>query len=77
MINYFETNPSHRATCQKCKQFITDPKRGVEVGVGFGHKTYKYFCLNCCGELIKETKRELQNIEVSLKVQAKKLAVGN
>jgi len=73
MIDYFQINPSNRATCQRCKQFITDPKRGVEEGADFGHKTFKYYCLNCSGEIIKQTKKELQNLESSLNFQAKRL----
>ena len=72
-IDYFEQNKSTRATCQKCKEFITDKMRGVEESKNFGHKEYHYFCLKCSGKLIQEAKKTLQDIGMSLKSQLKRL----
>ena len=73
MINYFEVNKSKRATCQRCQQFITDPKRGVEESKSYGHKEYKYYCIKCSGEIIKQAKKELQSLEEVMNFHTKRL----
>ena len=73
MIDYFEITKSDRSTCQRCKNFITDKKRGVEEVSGYGHKEYRYFCIKCSGEIIKNAKKELQNLTQTLGRSAKKL----
>ena len=74
MLDYFEKTASNRSTCSRCKKTITDPKRGVAEGIGYGgYKTKKYYCLKCSGEVIKEAKKELQAMEETLNSQFDKL----
>ena len=73
MIDYFETSKSNRSTCRRCGEPITDKMRGVEETTGFGHKEYKYFCINCSGEIIKQAKKELQGMEEMLRFQNERL----
>ncbi len=74
MIDYFQEKKSQRATCRRCHKFITDKMRGVEETNGFGgFKEYRYYCLECCGKKIQEAKKELQNMEESLRLLFRKL----
>ena len=73
MIDYFEDTKSNRSTCQRCKQFITDKKRGVAETISFGHKQKQYFCIKCSGKIIKEVKEELQGMEETLQEQAQRI----
>lgn len=73
MIDYFEVNKTEKATCQRCRQFITDKMRGVSETIAFGHKNYHYFCIKCSGEEIKKMKRELFNLEATIRSKAKRL----
>lgn len=67
MIDYFQQNKSNRATCQRCKNFITDKMRGVEETTGY------YYCLKCCEERIQQAKKDLQSMEDSLRFQFDKI----
>ena len=71
LIDYFEKNKSQRASCRQCRQLITDKMRGVEEVSNYGHREYRYYCVACSGEIIKQTKKDLQNLEQTLRVQVK------
>ena len=73
MIDYFEVNKSNRATCRRCHQFIEDKMRGMETENNFGHTEHHYFCIKCSGEIIKQSKRVIQNLEEAIRFQMKKL----
>jgi hypothetical protein len=56
-------NTPGKRTCKRCKDPIVKGAGCAQVGIAgsFGHKTY---CLDCFGEILTQSRKDLEQLEV-------------
>jgi len=63
MIDEFEKAKSNRSKCSRCeKEIRKDEIRGIEYFTRDFELSQRYYCLECSGEILKETKKELDDL---------------